>query len=531
MVRAINIDTAFRGLTPPRSEIVPGERNVMRMNRWHLAFGVLLAGTVAGVGSAEDAARTSGAKIEKEESWQVIHMSGQRIGYSRSLLEPFDRDGEPMVRSSVEMHMTIKRFGQTLRMGTTLHTEETADGQLRKFSFEQSNPPAGTQKTSGVVNGDKVTLETEVAGKKSTSTKPWDPANKSPVYQDRVLREKPLEPGESQSFDAYLPEFGKVVTVKIVAEKEDTVELLDEQETKALKVRLTQSAIPGLATIGWIDGKGETLKSSTSVLGTEMVTYKVSRDEALKEIDTKELDLAVSTLIKVKPIPGLRDREEITYRIHLPGQNPSEYVAADDVQSIKPIDDQTIELTIRPLPIPKKGDVSNSPGPEFLQASEFLQSEDGTVRKLADEAAGKETDPAAIARAMEKFVRNKLDKKNFSTALASAAEVAKNLEGDCTEHAVLLAAMLRAKQIPSRVAVGIVYVEHQKQPSFGGHMWTEAWLNGKWVPLDGTLGVGGATAGHIKMGDASFSDENTSPVGTFAPLMLAIGSLQIDVAE
>ena len=108
---------------------------------------------------------------------------------------------------------------------------------------------------------------------------------------------------------------------------------------------------------------------------------------------------------------------------------------------------------------------------------------------------------------MEKYVRDKLEKKNFSTALASAAEVAEKLEGDCTEHAVLLAAMLRAKQIPSRVAVGIVYVELNKQPSFGGHMWTEAWLDDKWVPLDATLGRGGTHAGHIKLGDSSFADK------------------------
>lgn len=473
------------------------------------------------------------AKIEKEESWQVLFMSGQRIGYSRSLLEPFEQDGEQMVRAAVEMHMTIKRFGQTLRIGTALHTEETLDGQLRKFTFETSNPPAGSQKTTGIVDGDKLNLGNEVGGKKTTSSKAWDADVKSPAYQDRVLRANPLKPGESKSFEAYLPELGKRATVKITAEKEESVKLLDESTVKALKVRVTQSAIPGMATTGWIDGKGETLKSSTSMLGTDLVTYTVSREEALKTIDTKELDLAVSTLIKVKPIPGVHDRREITYRVHIPDQDPKEYLAQDDVQSVKKIDDHTAELKIRSLAIPDKGASSKSPGKEYLQATDFLQSDDEKVRKLADEAAGdaKDKDPSSIAKAMEKYVSHKLEKKNFSTALASAAEVAENLEGDCTEHAVLLAAMLRAKQIPSRVAVGIVYVEHERQPSFGGHMWTEAWLGDKWVPLDATLGRAGTKAGHIKLGDSSFADDQATPIGTFAPLMLAIGSLQIEVAE
>lgn len=471
------------------------------------------------------------SKIEKEESWQVILMSGQRIGYSRSLIEPFDRDGEPLVRSSVEMHMSIKRFGQTLRLGTMLRTEETLEGSLKRFEFEQSNPPAGSKKTIGIVDGESLMLENDVAGKVTKSTKKWDTTAKSPVYQDRVLRDHPLKPGQEKTFEAYLPEFGKTATVKIVAEKEESVTLLDKSKTEALKVRVTQSAIPGMATIGWIDDTGETLKSSTSMLGTEMVTYTVSREEALKTIDTAELDLAVNTLIKVDPIPGVHDQQTIAYRISIPDQDPLEFLVQDDVQTIKKIDDHTAELTINALEIPDKAVVSDPPGKEFLEPSEYLQSDDAKVREHAEAAAKDLTEPGAIALAMERYVRDRLDKKNFSTALASASEVAENLEGDCTEHAVLLAAMLRAKQIPSRVAVGIVYVELEKQPCFGGHMWTEAWLNGKWTPLDPTMGRGGTKAGHIKLDDSSFADGDTTPIGTFAPLMLAIGSMRIEVVE
>lgn len=489
-----------------------------------VAVVLLLLGTT-GIFAAEAAA------IEKEESWQILLMSGQRIGYSRSLIEPFERDGQILVRAAIETHMTIKRFGQVLRLATTLHTEETIDGDLLRFEFEMANPPAGATKTTGIISGDKLTLENEIAGKKVTSTKPWDTTVKSPIYQERILKQHPLQPGETKSFAAYLPEFSKVATIKIVADKMEPVTLLDDKTETALKVKVTQSAVPGMFTLGWIDSNGVTLKSSTSMLGTDMVTYTVSREEALKKIDTEELDLAVSTLIKVKPIPGLYDRKEITYRVHIPDQDPAEFLAVDDVQSVKKIDDHTVELTVVPLPIPPVSKTSDSPGPEFLQASEFLQVDDKNVQRHANAAAGKLTDPAQIAKAMERYVRDKLDKKNFSTALASAAEVAENLEGDCTEHAVLLAAMLRARHIPSRVAVGMVYVELDKQPSFGGHMWTEAFLNGKWVPLDGTLGRGGATAGHIKLGDASFSDENATPIGTFAPLMLAIGTMRIEVVE
>ena len=63
--------------------------------------------------------------------------------------------------------------------------------------------------------------------------------------------------------------------------------------------------------------------------------------------------------------------------------------------------------------------------------------------------------------------------------------------------ASLEAAMLRARKIPSRVAVGLVYSEQHQ--AFAGHMWTEAYVDGVWTPLDATLGKGGTGPAHIKV--------------------------------
>jgi transglutaminase-like putative cysteine protease len=149
------------------------------------------------------------------------------------------------------------------------------------------------------------------------------------------------------------------------------------------------------------------------------------------------------------------------------------------------------------------------------------------VKELARNGASGETDPVKAAYRLERYVSTKLKTKNFSTALASAAEVAASLEGDCTEHAMLLAAMLRARQIPSRVAVGLVYVESVQ--SFGGHMWTEALLNGAWIPLDATLGQGGIGGGHIKLADSNMADDSPVLVTAFLPLMEVLGKMKIEV--
>jgi hypothetical protein len=489
-----------------------------------LALGMALT-----IGCGAVLADDSTAKVEREESWQVIYLNGQRVGYARMLTDPRERDGKPIVHTAAETHMTIKRFGQTLNMSTLGTSEETVDGDLLDFTFEMKNPPAQTTKTIGKVIGPRLQLETEINGRKEKSSKPWTAGLKSPAYQDRLLRQNPLKPGETKSFVAFLPEFSKSATVTVTAGETESASLLDGKKAELQTIKVTNSLIPGIVTDAWINAKGETIKSSTPMLGQSMETYTVSRDEAMKVLTVAELDLGVSTLVKTRAIPNPYDTKKAVYRITIADDNPTKVVPAGETQSVKQGERaDTAEVTVTALPIPDSARLT-AVAEEFTQSTSYLQSNDEKVQEHAKAAAGELTDPAQIARAMEKYVREKLTNKNFSTALASAAEVARSLEGDCTEHACLLAAMLRAKQIPSRVAVGLVYV--QGPSAFGGHMWTEANLGGKWVPLDATLGRGGIGATHIKLGDATFADEAAAPLSTFASLLTVIGKLKIEVVS
>ena len=138
-----------------------------------------------------------------------------------------------------------------------------------------------------------------------------------------------------------------------------------------------------------------------------------------------------------------------------------------------------------------------------LKPNNLIQSDDPQIVQMAAAAAPKSDDPWEVATALEKYVAATIKKKNFSQAFATAGEVAQSLEGDCTEHAVLLAALCRAKGIPCRVAIGLVY--YPPQAGFAYHMWNEAWIGDRWIPLDGTLGQGGVAAERLKLADSNLS--------------------------
>lgn len=74
------------------------------------------------------------------------------------------------------------------------------------------------------------------------------------------------------------------------------------------------------------------------------------------------------------------------------------------------------------------------------------------------------------------FIRDKSPRYGFS----SVAEILDTRAGDCTEHALLLAALLRRAGLASRLAYGFLLTES----GFIGHAWTEAYAGERWVWLD-----------------------------------------------
>ncbi len=102
-------------------------------------------------------------------------------------------------------------------------------------------------------------------------------------------------------------------------------------------------------------------------------------------------------------------------------------------------------------------------------------------------------------QSLEDFVRGFIRNKDLSVGYASALEVAKNPEGDCTEHAVLLAALGRALGIPTRVVDGLVYVDYYAggEHVFVPHAWAQAYVDGRWRSFDAALH--GFDAGHIAL--------------------------------
>jgi transglutaminase-like putative cysteine protease len=191
--------------------------------------------------------------------------------------------------------------------------------------------------------------------------------------------------------------------------------------------------------------------------------------------------------------------------------------------------ENSFELHVQAIRKPQTVETPGEAGEEFLKSCTFINSEDAKVRELAERAVGKETDAWKKAQLVERWVHDNM-RLNNATPITTASQTARDLEGDCRHHALLAAALCRAAGVPSRTAVGLIYVNHrQRGPVMAFHMWTEVWVRGQWLAIDGTLGQGSVGADHVKIADHSWCDvQSLTPL---LPVTRVLGKIAMEVVR
>ncbi len=264
------------------------------------------------------------------------------------------------------------------------------------------------------------------------------------------------------------------------------------------------------------------------MMGIEFVTEKADRATALLNEQGDAPEIMLQSLLRPKrKLADPRKVSKATYRLTIQEGEVNSKGLAYEGQTVDKVEDRTITITVDPPRPHGEAPLLPIEDPKlatYLEETVYLQCKDEKVVAAAKEAVGHEKVSWAAAKKIERWVNANIKKKNFGVGFASAKEVAERLEGDCTEHAVLCAAMARAAGIPSRLAVGLVSV----QDIFGGHMWTEVWV-GKWVALDATIARDLFDATHIKMGESAGGGAELA--NDFIDVLFYIGKMDLEIVE
>ena len=257
------------------------------------------------------------------------------------------------------------------------------------------------------------------------------------------------------------------------------------------------------------------------------VTRLVSKAEA--RADGARPELLVQTFVKPdRPIRNADRATTLTLNLRVSQGAMPPLPSAGAQRVVAGVDGTSAILTID---VNASQPATPADAASNLGASVMVDAEDPLIKALAAKAArhaGQSV--AARAEAIRGAVRDYVTEVGLDTVFATASETAQTRSGDCSEHAVLLAAMLRAEGIPARLAIGLIYVDSflGRRNIFGWHMWTQALIDGAWVDFDATLPVR-YNAAHVLTSTSSLADGLGS--SDMTPILMLLGNLDIDVLD
>src|SRR5688572_3190167 len=434
---------------------------------WTLAAGLLL-----GAGSAPAADQPATAP---DETWFVIRISGSNVG---TAAERWSRTASENVFQA-QMNLSFTRMGTPLTM--TIFTEETTtpDGHFIRSRMESS---VSNLSAIATLKNDSLVYVTSTGGSTRRRSMLWN----SDAVTEAVARSRVatwLDGGEKETrvtiFDISEGSFRTQRLVRV-----DKMKLpIGKSEHEVIQVDEYDEGAETASATSWYDAGGnhETMRTLVRQLGVEIEIVRVTAAELEATEIEPSFDIIKRSMVPCPGFPTPASRmESVTLLLEFPGTLPSASMSAPNQLEVeRGKNTVTLRLTRsaaeKETLTPEQRDI-------FLRPDRYVQSDAKEIKSVADSLkAATRNDPWVLARAVAAWVDGRINKKGMEHGYSSAIDVYRSRAGDCTEHSVLTAAVLRAAGIPARPVVGLAYSEPDH--AFVGHMWVEAYVN-EWRTLD-----------------------------------------------
>lgn len=441
--------------------------------------------------------------LPEGERWYSIIMADEQVGFGESTITRTPDGYRISSRGSVKMRV----MGFSREASSNEVYLVAPDLTLRSFQAEDRIDGSPLE-VSGEVTPKGIVVRTNSAnGKKERLLKV-----KGAVYPPHALNLYPLLQGAAPG-KKYKINYLDLEAVKV---KQAKVEVIGQETLDGKPVlHLRNDLYPMVDNDIWIDLKGNVLKESVR----DGLVLTVARDEAKAKAELAEAAMGNKDLVfdfsMVKVSPPLEHPDQLQKLVlELTGFPADLPLLQGQRQQAQRLAEGQVRFTM-PNPSPGK---EPAPAVATLQPSERMPSDNPEIAGRAKAIVGDEKDPSMRAGLLQRFVATEI--KGDVIDSQSPLETLQKKRGNCQSHARLYTALARAAGIPTRFVSGLVY----QGQGFLYHSWAESYLDGRWLPIDPTMGEMPADLTHLKLAEGDSLDE----MGALAGL---IGRVKARVVE
>jgi hypothetical protein len=479
----------------------------------------------------------------QEPARYLVLLGGKRAG---TQTETFRRQPDGTLRTESILRIAVKRFGQSF---TVTERQSWVEGQTLQSVDSETEFNGEATSLTARLQGEDLLLKEQRGSVSSEHLLPQTGPLLGPRgAEDRLraaLAEGPVGPGlpRELSFRQFSPETGKVHEVHLrllgAGELVDSLGALHRGQ----RVDMRSSTAPGVNTETVYDEAGLLEYSITRVgVALEVVRAAAGRageagtagaaDSASGETSDLERFEVASLAIPVRwpsalqgpdGVPRLGSLRAVTLRFTGPAVPELEQAAREERAELGgPAgrrDGQALLLELSAPPPPPAWPRASPAGGEFTGGGFYLDLGDPRLEELAAACA-----PPGFA-CLERLVDRTIRTKSLQFGFAGVREVLDSESGDCTEHALLLAALLRKRGVPARIAYGFLLSE----TGFIGHAWTEARAEAGWFTLDPSFPGGQPYGFKLRLGVIDPAQPVWGQLGL--SLLAVAGGVQAEVLE
>ncbi len=441
------------------------------------------------------------------ETWMNIYQNRQKIGIIHRKFNELS-NGRYQTEEKVTMQINTMGVSQVINLST--ETELNPDMSFSSFTFEL-NSSLFRFIARGYTSKDKLIIFSGLPSAQQKTILPYkDILHISGNIYESAFRGA-LAKGGSRTFQIFDP---STLSARPVIVKRETDEIIPIMEKRVLTQKFCADFM-GATNCAWLDKSGEILKE-TGILGLSM--EKVSEKDA-------QAGLAAQGSADLTQIASVSSNREIAEPLKLTG-------IVIKIEGVHPLPiglhggRQKLSgniLTVTRENIPETASLTDIPVvfQKYLKSSPLVQSDSPEMKKQVEKITAGTDNPRTKLQKIVHWVYRNVEKKPV-LSVPNALEVLKNRAGDCNEHAVLTAALLRAAGIPAQIETGLVYLNGR----FYYHAWNLAYI-GQLVTVDAVFDQIPADVTHIRLarGDGG---EQLNLLGFMGKIKLEVLSLKND---
>lgn len=438
-----------------------------------------------------------------EKHWQRVMDGERKVGF----LEHSRRTEGGQVFESEVLTLELGKSGRRVTYKQRVETQSKTDGSLVRVLREARTREGHSRVEARVVGAD---LMVDIGPVKHAQSRTLSGAGAdlksdefARAWRQAVGGGAPEAPLAFRSFD---PVMAATVDVELSR-------LGGADGPHRIRRRL-RAGDEEFATIQALNPKGEVIEESLRMGGLRLTLLGATEAEAMAP--NEALDHVVGQFQKSPyRIPANGARAKIRYGFDHGGRVPDIPVGGGQRSWT---DGPTTWIQVCAECEIDAGTLTESQRADALKPTPWMNFEDSRLAARARRVTLGATEPSVIMRRLTNYVRGHMSAQRIDMlGYGSALEAFRSRRGDCTEYAVLLAAMGRAQGVPTRVVSGLVYSRYfeGQRHVFVPHVWVHAWTGTGWQSFDAALGQFDST--HL----AFAVSENGNPAELFAGLSLA----------